>query len=202
MAAISARGSSDNWTRRKNDVVRILGVFRATEPKQEWKWNGMTAEFLLLPKNELLERKMYEAFGDWQAKTYIIQSGKHKGKPYAAKNVVNNLTTALNMAMDLLASRNELNDSDRFFFGCLDASSSSEPARWLNGLKKNIRRFCFERDAKEGNEMDHSADPIYFDEMEAMVKAYSLADTPGKTGGAYEVRRAVGRAGGGSYLYT
>jgi hypothetical protein len=48
-----------------------------------------------------------------------------------------------------------------------------QPAKWLKGLKNNIKRTLFQRALKEGQELDQSCPPVYRGSVEEIVAAYA-----------------------------
>ena len=55
--------------------------------------------------------------------------------------------------------------STRLFFSCTEPKSYSEEARWLRGVKDNIVRILFNKAMKNGENVDHSKDPVYYKQI-------------------------------------
>ena len=62
------------------------------------------------------------------------------------------------------------------FFRCV-SEPSSEPARWLRGLKKQMNSLIFRRKLYEGESLDNSASEIYLPHVKEVCAAFARANT-------------------------
>ena len=64
----------------------------------------------------------------------------------------------------------------QIFFGCLK-QDKSPLSNWYNEVKGKIGKRIFQREMIAGNEIDHSAESLYLDDVRAMSAAFAKADT-------------------------
>jgi hypothetical protein len=106
------------------------------------------------------------------AKDYLIDTGTHKGKHLSTDTALNYLSSAMNQASSRFKATT-VSDATRLFFTCLDPNSFTDEAQWLKRVKKEVIRWNFQRAMLAGEKMDHSAEPLFLEDVKAMCKSYA-----------------------------
>mmetsp|Transcript_11867 Transcript_11867/g.25044 ORF Transcript_11867/g.25044 Transcript_11867/m.25044 type:complete len:409 (-) Transcript_11867:690-1916(-) len=156
MASISSKGVSATWTSAQRNTLRILDMFIM----QDMMLSCRATSWGQLTESDLCEAGFYERFVYYLLHSYTIGEGvKNAGEYLDGGSPKNHLQIALNLAADKFKAVGE--PSTKLFFTCLDTNSTSQQARWLRGIKQNIKREVFERAQASGAEMDKSETPLY-----------------------------------------
>ena len=166
LVPLPADGQSSSWLKAKKNMNRILqetGLLKGVELHAASKWTLCHVDFWGRVAKYLIEH-------------YVQPAGsKRPGQPLRATNVINYIRSMMHMAHGCLR-QDDLQVAS--FFSCLDPRSSTHAAQWYTGLKKNIIRTIYERDAEKGElNIDGSETPIYGEVVEAICLAYARADT-------------------------
>jgi len=98
---------------------------------------------------------------------YVIQSGTRKGKHLKIHTLLNYFCVSLNAAAAKFKAIGS--NQTKLFFTCLDDSSKTAAAQWLQGLKKNLKYELFKRAAEAGESVIDSATPVYGVDARAIV---------------------------------
>ena len=85
----------------------------------------------------------------------LCQGVRNAGESLACSTICNGINALLN----IVKTTYEVTGSDntKLFLRCLESKSTSDPAKWLHGLKEKVRSLTFERSMKAGTNMDQSA---------------------------------------------
>ena len=153
-----AGGQSASWRQQKQRVVDIFDEnFRLACEKYTVlaprPWSAM-------PVGKVINKQLWEAFAGFLVGECLIPEGnKNAGEHLSMSTALNYFNSLLNQARERFEATGS--PEVKLFFRCVDTKSSSPEAAWLNGIKKNIRRICFERAKAAGEEMDKSESARY-----------------------------------------
>jgi hypothetical protein len=165
---IGSAGVSDSWLSQKANIDRIFDRFRSANVAY-----GQVAPVTLVQLSDVQARNrtLWESLATYLVREYKIDRGEHKGSPLKFTNVLNYLRSAMRTVEKNL----QANASPELsaFFSCLDQNSNTSDALWWKGVKKNILRETFEHYKISGEPIDGSEVPIYLEQIEALIKAYS-----------------------------
>ena len=179
--ALSARGQSDSWTKKKQGVLRIFERFRNSSPEITELYPVGIAS---LDERTLTTMKggIYEHFAQYIANDYIIEKGnKNAGKRLSYSVAADSFSTIINIAHERFED-SEL-PSTKAFFGCLAPSGArTASGRWLLGMKVQIKRILHQEAMKAGDVIDQSATPLYEADVRFLSRAYSLDRRPTEAG--------------------
>ena len=84
------------------------------------------------------------------------------------------INQAMNNAKQISTERDPKNTNIKLFFTCLDPKSYTASAAWFDKVRKNMRRYVFNRNVREGVCMDYSARPLEIETVIKIIRAYSL----------------------------
>ena len=151
---LSAKGSSKNWSKQQANVIRIFNKFCAQDDGLKDKvWEQLGEEVLA-------REPVYERFPHFMLHVWVIEEGnKNAGKALDGGTPSHYLGTLINLAADRFKAIGT--DAAKLFFMCLDTSSTSEQAKWLRGLKRNLTREIFDRAVEKGEELDNSEGELW-----------------------------------------
>jgi hypothetical protein len=167
-APIGSRGTSASTESGRTNALRVFDLFLQTPGAGAWT-NKRWAD---LPEEALTDQATYEAFAGYLTNEYVIASeSRNGGKHYSVDSITGIWSNSINLAA---AKFKRASQHATLFFTCLDPCSNTDDARWLKGVKANVRRICFERDSKSGEGIDHSCSPIYPCHVEEMTRALAL----------------------------
>ena len=152
---ITVQGESSSWKSRHVRVATMWEEFAVSDrgkkdAKLKRTWDQMT-------QGELCSEELYEHFATWLLFDY--KHGKKKDQFLGPATVSNTVSIVINRVRNKWPSPAEA--LTEIFLKCLDPSSSSAQSRWLHKLKKKVDGICFDRSLEEGEELDHSAPPLY-----------------------------------------
>ena len=157
----------------------VNGLSRALDLHEEWRTSNAERRkvcpktFAKADAQQLACREMYAGFAHYLVHEVIISEGnKHVGKHLALGTALDYLSLVLNHA----AVRCENADDPEVirFFTCVHKDSKTASADWMRKLRNIMVRICFARAKESGEEMDHSATPLYRAHLEMIDRAYSL----------------------------
>ena len=107
--------------------------------------------FAELPEATVCAPEIYEEWAQFLQHEYVIKTGEHKGEPLSIGSVIDYLNALINVAGRRY--RTTGTDASRLFLTCQDQNSGTDSARWINGLRKNVRRTLFEGKRGKGMSM-------------------------------------------------
>jgi hypothetical protein len=172
-AELLSTGFSPSWQQSKTNVLRVFEQFRKSTPELEKMfpkpWDQMS-------EDEVCTMQVYGCFASFLLHVYLIESGSNKGEPLRVSSVLNYVGSLIQQANTKFKANGS--HATKMFFTCQDTDSSTDEAKWLRGLKKNIHRVCFSRMKEAGQDMDNSEDPVYHLDVWAMSAAYAKEGSP------------------------
>jgi len=170
--AITAKGASKSWEAVQTAGRKAFEAFLASNHYP--KVAGLTAA--ALRKEHWLDAELYEHFAGWIAGGVVPPGRKGAGEPYQNGTIKGYVQILVNAAAAMHKGRGD--PAADLFFTCLDVKASTPTAIWYRGLRKNIKRFCFERDKKAGDLGGEGAEPLYLEDVRRLVRAYYIKGTP------------------------
>lgn len=128
-----------------------------------------------LPESILCDKDIYGRLATFLTKVYKTETGKNKGEPLGLDSALGYLGSLLNQAKVKFKAVGS--DKSKLFLTCMDENSTTDAGYWLKGLKKNITRDIFQKRVGSGEELDHSAEPIYLLHVRLMVSLFQFRQT-------------------------
>jgi hypothetical protein len=172
VGVVSAHGQSDSWSGQQRNVLRIWELFRMSKPEitalLPLPWNQLSEEVLCTN-----DKKIYGMFAHYLLHEYAFETGSGGDKQEKHLRVdpaTNYLSTIINLAKIRFIPPSA---ASSLFFTCLNPKAGTQPSTWLNGVKNQMIRTCFQRSMESGEEIDNSETPLYFRIFCLMLRAYS-----------------------------
>ena len=164
--AVTAQGSSVSWTARKKGVLNIWEAFwqyycekekvkgpnstggsassssagaEGGEDDDGYAAPNATSSWDELSEKTLCSEQIYEEYATWLTYHYKCPVGsKSANKFLAMRPLVNTFCTTINLAKSKFGAT--ASNMAKLFFTCLDPNATTAAARWLRGMKANMRR--------------------------------------------------------------
>ena len=161
---IGAHGHSVSWEGGKKAALDLLAAYLAADHYAAVAGKGVDD----LTVDDWLDMDLYDYFCGWATKVALIPRGrKNAGKPYDDATIVNYVQTIMNYGNNLLQGKvldPAVAAKVSLFFTCLQPNATTKSAIWFKKLRKQVSRYCFERDKAKGEQgRDEKASPIYID---------------------------------------
>lgn len=162
---MESSGQSEKWGQYQGNVKRTWELLRSSTPERAQKypvsWDVMT-------EKQLCCQDPYIDYSGYLVHDYVQETGVHKGELLKVSSVLGYIGCLINLASAKFKANGA--PETKLFFTCLDGKSSTEPAAWLRGLRKNVTRELFQRMIELGEPMDASEIPIYLNDIREMVR--------------------------------
>jgi hypothetical protein len=168
MAALSSKGEGASWTAQKKNVLRIFELFRLSD---ETVAALLPLPFQQLGELDLCQNEVFACFSHYLLHTYIIENGQYKGRFLSCNSVVDYLQCLLGTVSDRFKANGTA--ETRLFLTCQDINANTDSAKWMQGLKKHIRKVTFSRAKEAGEELDKSETPLYLAHVQSLQQAYA-----------------------------
>ena len=161
----------------KGDTGHAKSKARAAELFDEWRLTGDEAhalapkKFAKLGAQELCRPVVIDTWAHWLVVEYESKLGRNKDHNLALGTALDYLGLLLNQMKDRFEATG---DADiKLFFTCLQSKADTKPAQWLQKLKAEMVRHCYESAKQTGEEMDQSVEPIYREHLELIDRAFA-----------------------------
>ena len=165
-------------TERQQYNKRVINLFNTflKESEQSLPFK-VGSTFDTLTEKELASQKLCQQFAYYLAHSYTSEASKNKEGHVAGSTAVNYLSSFINSIKTKFS--NSTSRSTRDFLSCLDKGGAADnnASRWLRGLKAQLKKVTFQRAVKAGEELDHSNEPLYLDDIKLIIAALAKAGT-------------------------
>ena len=175
---ITGEALSKSSSNSKERALALFDILRTSSPENLARW---PVPFKDLPEEVVCSRPVYHAYAG-HLYEMTSEGGKNNEKnvaPGTAQNYLGQLLTVTNARFRLTGAV-----ASKEFLQCLSPKSTSDSAAWYRKVRSSLANQIMVRAAKNGEELDHSAVPLYPAHMAAINRAYSLD-------GSQEVRHCL-----------